>query len=103
MEISDELNSVSGIVVVGTDKQLMHIDQDKGFGIGKYRENGILDVSGDVHIDGKLNLSNGFESVYIPSNSDLDDYKNVGFYYNPSNAEVINIKILQKIGHSHYW
>ena len=92
MEVSDKLNSASGIVVVGTDKQLMHIDQDKGFGIGKYRENGILDVSGDVYIDGKLNLSNGFESVYIPSNSDLDDYKNVGFYYNPSNAEVINIK-----------
>ncbi|MGX6979048.1 DUF859 family phage minor structural protein [Vagococcus elongatus] len=92
MEISDKLNSASGIVIVGTDKQLMHIDRDNGIGIGKYRENGILDVSGDVYIDGKLNLSNGFESVYIPSNSDLDNYNNVGFYYNPSNAEAKTIK-----------
>lgn len=92
MEVSDKLNSASGIVVVGTDKQLMHIDRDNGIGIGKYRERGILDVGGDVYIDGKLNLSNGFESVYIPSNSDLDNCTNVGFYYNPSSAEVATMK-----------
>lgn len=37
---------------VGTDSVFIHYDRDKGIGIGKYRENGALDVSGDIYANG---------------------------------------------------
>lgn len=56
LDISDKLNSASGVVVIGTGRQLLHIDKDQGFGVGKYREKGILDIEGDIHVHGDSNL-----------------------------------------------
>lgn len=104
MEISDKLNTASGIIIVGTDKQLMHIDKDNGIGIGKYRERGILDVGGNVYVSEKLTvggelevdgiaiLNGGIKSIRVPSGSDLNDYKTCGMYYNPANVEVQTMK-----------
>lgn len=59
LKVSDSLNSTSSVSNVSTGKQLMHIDRDNGFGIGKYRERGVLDILGDVWINGGLDVKRG--------------------------------------------
>lgn len=92
LKVTDLLTSSSSNSSVSTDKQLMHIDRDRGFGIGKYRENGILDVGGDTYLNGVTYLKGGIGATFVPAGADLNNYKKTGFYYNPSNADVVKMK-----------
>ncbi|PJH64175.1 DUF859 family phage minor structural protein, partial [Salmonella enterica] len=65
VRITDEFGtSHSKTTIVGTGKQLLTLNQDKGVGIGKYHERGELDVQGDVYFSGNINI--------IPEDVDSD-------------------------------
>ena len=61
----------------------------QGVGIGKVWEQGTLDVAGDIHCSGRYYGKFGAE--YIFPNSDLNDYKTPGFYYNSNTAQSATI------------
>lgn len=69
---------------VPTDKIIMSYDQ-QGVGIGKYRENGALDVDGLIYSGSKLiqhhKLTEVRGAAIIEySNTNLDDYRSTGFF-----------------------
>lgn len=69
---------------VPTDKIIMSYDQ-QGVGIGKYRENGALDVDGLIYSGSKLIQHHKLTEVrgaaiIEDSNTNLDDYRTTGFF-----------------------
>jgi hypothetical protein len=69
---------------VPTDKIIMSYDQ-QGVGIGKYRENGALDVNGLIYSGSKLIQHHKLTEVRGAAiieynNTNLDDYKTTGFF-----------------------
>ena len=88
-EITKILSNLS--TTISTAKQLLTLNQDKGVGIGKVHQKGVLDVGGDTYIDGKLYPEGGVEPVKIPGGDNLNNYQAPGFYFNGSNTEVQNI------------
>lgn len=69
---------------VPTDKNIMSYDQ-QGVGIGKYRENGALDVNGLIYSGSKLIQHHKLTEVRGAAiieynNTNLDDYRTTGFF-----------------------
>lgn len=86
--VKDDLgNSSTSQETVGTAQVLVSYVRDEGVGVGKIRERGVLDVGGEAFFSDVLHADGGFSSYLIPENSNLDDFRSNGFYYNPSNAE----------------
>lgn len=93
--VTDKLGqSASSQESVSTAKVLMSYNKDIGVGIGKIHERGALDVSGlayfsdGVTIKGATYMEGGIQSKFLPSDTDLNNIKKAGFYYNNSNAQV---------------
>lgn len=82
-KLEDKFTSVSFQAAVPTDKLIMSYDQ-QGVGIGKYRENGALDVNGLIYSDQKqiqhhkLTEPNG--AAIDNKVANLNDYRTTGFY-----------------------
>lgn len=79
---------------IPTAAVLMDAYKDVGVSFGKMYDTalgGALQVGGDATFDGVLYPKGGFQSVFIPANSDLNDYQTPGFYYNSANAQVATI------------
>lgn len=64
LTLTDKFTSTSTTTTISTSKVLLDFYRDTGVGIGKLYEsgNGVLDVGGDMTIDGSLNLNS--TSVY---------------------------------------
>jgi len=57
VRITDDYGtSQSETTIVGTGKQLLTLNQDKGVGIGKYHEQGELDVQGNIFLTGNVHI-----------------------------------------------
>lgn len=54
VQIIDDFSTSEIIIKVPVAKVFMHWDASLGVGIGKYRENGALDVAGDIFLSGTL-------------------------------------------------
>lgn len=67
---------------VASAKALLDLYKDMGVGIGKmYQEgHGVLDIEGDVYLEGLLNLK-GFNVRTIAKNTDFNSNIPVGFYH----------------------
>ena len=82
-KLEDRFSSSEFQDTVPTDKIIMSYDQ-QGVGIGKYRENGALDVNGLIYSGSKpiqhhkLTEPNG--AAINNKVADLNDYKTTGFY-----------------------
>lgn len=80
--LSDKFTSAEFIVNVGTEAVVYAYDQN-GFGILKIREQGALDVGGNIFANGKqiqqimLTTNDGTQ---ITATGDLNNYKTTGFY-----------------------
>lgn len=90
--LSDKFTSAEFIVNVGTEAVVYAYDQN-GFGILKIREQGALDVGGDIFANGKqiqqlqLSLKDGTQ---ITATGDLNNYKTTGFYMG-NNTNLTNL------------
>ncbi|WP_203263686.1 DUF859 family phage minor structural protein [Streptococcus uberis] len=80
--LSDKFTSAEFIVNVGTEAVVYAYDQN-GFGILKIREQGALDVGGNIFANGKqiqqLMLTTN-DGTQITATGDLNNYKTTGFY-----------------------
>lgn len=54
LEVTDGFFTVSSQVSVSTGKVLFSLKKDIGIGVGKYHQNGVLDIEGDVYVNGSL-------------------------------------------------
>lgn len=113
--IQDKFDTSISVASISTEKVLLNLHEDKGVGIGKMHERGALDVDGDSYIKGKLQVDKlasvdnifanknietaatlkgnvldvkSIASELIPAGANINNYTRVGFYYNPSNANV---------------
>lgn len=65
LEVTDGFFTVSSQVSVSTGKVLFSLKKDIGIGVGKYHQNGVLDIEGNVHLSGQLNMGGSIiESDY---------------------------------------
>lgn len=100
--LSDKFTSSEFIFTVGTEAVVYAYDQN-GFGILKIREQGALDVGGDIFANGKqiqqlqLSLKDGTQ---ITATGDLNNYKTTGFYMG-NNTNLINLP--PSVTGSHPW
>lgn len=60
--VTDKLRSSVVIHNISTGQIALHFDANLGVGIGKYREQGALDVAGDVHSTGAIRATRGIFS-----------------------------------------
>lgn len=120
--ISSRIASIS--TSVGTAKQLLTLNQDKGIGIGKVHEQGVLDVDGSAYFSGNLNVKpkpteDGFVpqsiSIYSPSDYAAEiQYRKVGgetnarlgYFFDKSNTfgvsnMVGNLQLWSSVGDVH--
>ncbi|MEB6213506.1 DUF859 family phage minor structural protein [Enterococcus casseliflavus] len=72
-------------LTVSTASAVLAIDKDIRVGIGKIPERGVLDVGGDMYVEG------GIMPIEIPAYSNLNDYKTPNFYYQKFNNETETI------------
>ncbi|MCK1169483.1 DUF859 domain-containing protein [Streptococcus uberis] len=90
--LSDKFTSAEFIVNVGTEAVVYAYDQN-GFGILKIREQGALDVGGNIFANGKqiqqimLTTNDGTQ---ITATGDLNNYKTTGFYMG-NNTNLTNL------------
>ena len=61
--LEDSYTRVTQSLVLPVATCIMNIEKD-GVGIGKYYEQGALDVGGDIHCSGWLNITNGIKLQY---------------------------------------
>lgn len=85
--ITDKFSTSTSQVSLPTEKTLLHLYRDEGIGIGKMRERGVLDVNGNVFINGSITVQN-YEPLKVPANADFNNLTSPGFYYNNADAEV---------------
>lgn len=57
LEVTDGFFTVSSQVSVSTGKVLFSFKKDIGIGVGKYHQNGVLDIEGNVYVNGTLNAT----------------------------------------------
>lgn len=90
--LSDKFTSAEFIVNVGTEAVVYAYDQN-GFGILKIREQGALDVGGNIFANGKqiqqLMLTTN-DGTQITATGDLNNYKTTGFYMG-NNTNLTNL------------
>lgn len=100
--LSDKFTSAEFIVNVGTEAVVYAYDQN-GFGILKIREQGALDVGGNIFANGKqiqqLMLTTN-DGTQITIAGDLNNYKTTGFYMG-SNTNLTNLP--PAVSGSHTW
>lgn len=65
VQVSDLLATSQIALTVSTSAVFMHWDGSDGVGIGKYRENGMLDVGGDVYVDGDVHSTGDVEAATL--------------------------------------
>lgn len=106
--VSDVVSGQCATYNFSLPSQTVLMDWDKGagdgtaggVGIGKYHENGSLDVEGDSYFDGNMTVSKNIvgnlvgrsSSLYnndIPVNADLNDYVSDGCYYTSAYAHFV--------------
>lgn len=78
--IEDKFMEIESIVTVSTERALLNLHKEKGIGIGKMHEKGILDVDGDIYLNGQVYgrrayFTNGFTPFEIKSGENLDGYR----------------------------
>lgn len=81
-KLQDRFSPSEFQTTVPTDKLIMSYDQ-QGVGIGKYRENGALDVNGDIYANNEpiqqYQLT-GNDGISTQAVNDWNDYTQAGFY-----------------------
>lgn len=85
--LADKFNTVTSTMSISTAKTLLHMFKDEGVGIGKMREKGVLDVSGETYFDGNqeitgvVNAKSGFTPIPLTSGADANSLTaSTGFY-----------------------
>lgn len=56
LQIKDKFNTSSATLAIPTAFTLLSLNEDKGIGIGKLHEKGVLDVEGESNFNGDVNL-----------------------------------------------
>lgn len=70
LEVRDDFGTVVSETSISTGKVLLSLNQDIGVGIGKYHENGVLDINGEVYVDGLLKTS-----MLVTSSANVDSLR----------------------------
>lgn len=70
LEVRDDFGTIVSETSVSTGKVLLSLNQDIGVGIGKYHENGVLDINGKVYVDGLLKTS-----MLVTSSANVDSLR----------------------------
>lgn len=70
LEVRDDFGTIVSETSVSTGKVLLSLNQDIGVGIGKYHENGVLDINGEVYVDGLLKTS-----MLVTSSANVDSLR----------------------------
>lgn len=90
--VTDQFNrSMEATATVSTQQVVLDIHKDLGVGIGKIHEDGSLDVGGDAYFRDTVHLEGGIRPQRVLPDTDFDDYRQTGFYFNPANAETQTI------------
>ena len=94
LTITDKFNNkVESIMTVSTQRVVLDVHKNEGVGIGKVHEQGVLDVGGSAYfsegvtITGPTYMEGGIQAKFIPSNTNLNNILDSGFYYNNSDAQ----------------
>ena len=85
--ISDKFNTVTATVTIPTAFTMFSMVEDKGVGIGKIREQGVLDVEGDSYFNGDIFLGDAGRLKLSP---DLYASQGGGMDFNNSDLVGIN-------------
>jgi microcystin-dependent protein len=101
VQVVDDFATSAVILTIATATIFQHWDGSSGVGIGKYRENGMLDVAGDVYSAG---LRLGRENP-VPVNTNLNDLTESGLWtgYSWINAPINTIGTVQVERYSDDW
>lgn len=86
VDISDDFSTVSSTAMMATAAIDMHFDSNLGVGVGKYRENGRLDVAGDIYMNNAKVFNDSSSSL---GTVDLDTIVTSGWYYQISYTEAL--------------
>ena len=82
--VKDSYNSTYSVLNISTISSLFNIEK-QGIGIGKIRENGVLDIIGDVYINGKINVND--DSFSFTSNNNCKTWR----YPNGMQVSVVKV------------
>lgn len=87
LQIKDKFNTSSASLAIPTAFTLLSMNEDKGIGIGKLHEQGVLDVEGASYFNGDVNLG---EAGRLKLSPDLYAEQGGGMDFNNSDLVGIN-------------
>lgn len=87
LQIKDKFNTSSASLAIPTAFTLLSLNEDKGIGIGKLHEQGVLDVEGESYFNGDVNLGDAGRLKLSP---DLYASQGGGMDFNNSDLVGIN-------------
>lgn len=87
LQIKDKFNTSSASLAIPTAFTLLSLNEDKGIGIGKLHEQGVLDVEGESYFNGNVNLGDAGRLKLSP---DLYASQGGGMDFNNSDLVGIN-------------
>ncbi|MBO1121620.1 hypothetical protein FQS88_07025 [Enterococcus casseliflavus] len=87
LQIKDKFNTSSASLAIPTAFTLLSLNEDKGIGIGKLHEQGVLDVEGESYFNGDVNLGDAGRLKLSP---DLYASQGGGMDFNNSDLVGVN-------------
>jgi hypothetical protein len=92
VRVSDKLSTTTVTKSVSSGKPILFVDSVKdSVGINKFpSRDKSLELEGDFYVEKGL-IYGRQAAEYVPTNADLNNYNDPGFYYNPLNVEAATI------------